>query len=275
MLGVIGCGNLGSQIGLRALKGGLRVVAYDPRGVPAAFESAASIADVVAKTSKVVSVVPNDAALRSVIGDLVATQEKILHVSCSTVSPEVSREAAVRHVDAGQCFAATPVFGRPENVRDDQASFVVSGPDRADAAKVLSTISPRIFDFGDDPGAANVVKICGNFMIAASIQVMAEGLAIADINNVNRNDVMDMLSSTIFDCPIFRGYGHRVSRRDHKPGGFSLENGLKDVNLAVQTSRGRTHPFAAALQARFHQAKDAGLKDYDWSAVALQTKASL
>lgn len=36
-----------------------------------------------------------------------------------------------------------------------------------------------------------------------------------------------MLSSTIFDCLIYKGYGQRVSERDHKPGGFALELGLK------------------------------------------------
>ena len=39
--------------------------------------------------------------------------------------------------------------------------------------------------------------------------------------------VMNMLSSTIFDCLIYKGYGQRVSERDHKPGGFALELGLK------------------------------------------------
>lgn len=30
--------------------------------------------------------------------------------------------------------------------------------------------------------------------------------------------VMEMLSSTIFNCLIYKGYGQRISQRDHRPG---------------------------------------------------------
>eukprot|EP00634_Sargassococcus_sp_CCMP2135_P005528 CAMPEP_0198662978 /NCGR_PEP_ID=MMETSP1467-20131203/49972_1 /TAXON_ID=1462469 /ORGANISM="unid. sp., Strain CCMP2135" /LENGTH=297 /DNA_ID=CAMNT_0044399483 /DNA_START=1 /DNA_END=894 /DNA_ORIENTATION=+ len=274
-LGLIGCGNLGSQFGLRALKAGLRLVAFDVDAsrIPTGAEPATSIADLVARVGTVLSIVPDDAALRTVAAELndaaAKHGEKVLHVSCSTVSPAASRAAAACDEVA---FAAAPVFGRPENVRDDQATFMVSGPGRGAAASALASFAApaeRIIDFGDDAGAANVAKLCGNFMIGASIQTMAEALAIAEANDVDREQVMDLLSSTIFDCPIFRGYGYRVSRRDHRPGGFALDHGLKDVNLVRDTAQGLALPFATALQNQFRQAKAAGLADADWSAVAL------
>ena len=44
--------------------------------------------------------------------------------------------------------------------------------------------------FGEDPGAANVVKLCGNFLIAAAIESMAESLALAEKESVDREEVM-------------------------------------------------------------------------------------
>jgi 3-hydroxyisobutyrate dehydrogenase-like beta-hydroxyacid dehydrogenase len=34
-----------------------------------------------------------------------------------------------------------------------------------------------------------------------------------------------------------QGYGDRVSKRDHRPGGFSLELGYKDVCLVQQAAK--------------------------------------
>ena len=49
----------------------------------------------------------------------------------------------------------------------------------------------RCFDYGDAPGAANVAKLCGNFLIAASIEALGESLALAEGHGVDREAVLD------------------------------------------------------------------------------------
>ena len=109
-------------------------------------------------------------------------------------------------------------------------------------------------DYGDDVGASNVVKLCGNFLIASTIgmyivhswslpysiasfclfiftniiitittasnittiESISEAMALAEKHNVDRQAVMQMLSGSIFDCLIYKGYGQRVSERDHR-----------------------------------------------------------
>ena len=68
---------------------------------------------------------------------------------------------------------------------------------------------------------------------------------LAEANGVSRGAVLEMLTSTIFDCAIYKGYGGRIARRDHAPGGFNLELGLKDVDLALATRRRRALLFAS------------------------------
>ncbi|KAJ8613142.1 hypothetical protein CTAYLR_004789 [Chrysophaeum taylorii] len=283
-VGLIGVGNLGLELG-RRLKSAYEVCAFDLNASRVSLlgcEAATSVTDVVRRIASkdtrptVVSIVPNDEALRSVSDEVVMTLgEGGLHISCATVSPRASREVAVAHENRGVNFVAAPIFARPENMRSNAASFILSGKEREAAANILACAAPpeRLFLFGDDPGAANVVKLCGNFLIAATIQSLAEGLAMTEANGVDRCAVMDVLSSTIFDCAIYKGYGRRVSRRDHAPGGFALEHGLKDITLILDTAHraGQPMPFGAVLRDRFLAAVALGRADLDWSAVALQT----
>lgn len=43
-------------------------------------------------------------------------------------------------------------------------------------------------------------------MIASAIESISESLALAEANGLDRAEVMEMLSSTIFDCLIYKGW---------------------------------------------------------------------
>ena len=142
-----------------------------------------------------------------------------VHVGCSTVSPQAARAVAAVHDANGSVYVSAPVFARPDGMALGQATIPVSGPAEGCARIVplLEATSTGVFEFGDDVGAANVVKLGGNFLIASAIEAMAESMALAEANGVDRVAMMQMLNSTIFDCLIYKGYGQRVSERDHLP----------------------------------------------------------
>lgn len=56
---------------------------------------------------------------------------------------------------------------RPDGLLKRQATWLVSGDDngRQIATDLLQSLG-KVVDFGRDVGAANVVKLCGNFLIA-------------------------------------------------------------------------------------------------------------
>jgi 3-hydroxyisobutyrate dehydrogenase-like beta-hydroxyacid dehydrogenase len=66
-------------------------------------------------------------------------------------------------------FISAPVFARPDGLSKRQATWMISGnaQGRDIAHNLLSSIGKTV-DYGDDVGAANVVKLCGNFLIAVS-----------------------------------------------------------------------------------------------------------
>ena len=139
---------------------------------------------------------------------------------------------------------------------------------------ILSSTSTKVYDFGDDVAAANVVKLCGNFLIAAAIESMSESFTLAERNGVDRNQLKGLLTDTIFDCLIYKGYGQRVAEFDHTPyedAHFALELGHKDVNLVMDTANTSqvAMPIAAVLHDRYLSAMSKGRQHLDWSAIAL------
>lgn len=233
----------------------------------------ASLEDIANGCDVVFSMLPNDLAVKAVSSVLLAEgKEGMTHISCSTVSPVTSRALAEEFAVENKSFVASPVFARPDGIAKKQAVWMISGDDdgRALASSYLSN-SGRVVDYGVDTGAANIVKLCGNFLIASTIEAVSESMALAEKHGVDRISVMELLSSSIFDCLIYKGYGERVSSRDHRPGGFSLELGLKDVKLVHETAQQADvpMPFCSTLVDRFTSAKARGRGDFDWSAVGL------
>merc|ERR1719408_122634 len=106
-----------------------------------------------------------------------------------------------------------------------------------------------VHDFGENPGAANAVKLGGNFLIAAAIQSMAEAAALCESHGVPREQFISLMSSTIFDCLIYKGYGHRVAARDHFPypdAHFAPDLGSKDVALIHDSAQQAKCPMPIA-----------------------------
>ena len=89
-----------------------------------------------------------------------------------------------------------------------------------------------------------------------------------------------MLSTSIFDCLIFKGYGRLVSEHDHHPhenAHFALELGHKDNNLALDIAKdvGVPMPYAEILNQRYKSATEKGREKLDWSAISLETVESI
>jgi NAD-binding of NADP-dependent 3-hydroxyisobutyrate dehydrogenase len=68
-----------------------------------------------------------------------------------------------------------------------------------------------IFDFGEEVGAATLVKLVGNFLIGSAALSLREALSMAEKNGVDPQAVVDMLTRTLFPAPIYQSYGKRIA----------------------------------------------------------------
>ncbi|GMF65544.1 unnamed protein product [Phytophthora lilii] len=282
---------MGFPMAHNLLKAGVDVLCFDAnpanvdRLVLLGAKPATSVEQVAAQTNTIFTVLPKDEIVSEVVsgdaakpgsGLLANMAPGALHVGCSTIHPNTSRSLDSKHCEANTKYVAAPIFARPDGMEAMQANFVVSGSEAAavdQASRWLSQCTDgRVASFGtEDPGAANAVKLCGNFLIATAIESMAEALSLLEANGVDRVQAMQFYSSTFMNSVIHKGYGQRVSERDHRPGGFALELGYKDQRLAYQLAMESQvpMPFLSALIDRFLSECAKGRSDLDWSAIGL------
>lgn len=167
-------------------------------------------------------------------GFLPRMKKDAIHISMSTISPDTSRELYEIHKAQGSHYVTAPVFGRP-NAAADAKLFICTSGDTETKEKVkaiLDLLGQGTYDFGTEPGAANVVKLAGNFMIMASMETMAEAFTLAEKQGLDREQVADFFGNTVFNAPIYKNYGTLIAKKQYQPVGFKAKLGFKDARLA-------------------------------------------
>lgn len=124
--------------------------------------------------------------------------------------------------------------------------------------------------------AANVAKLCTNYLIIAAIEAMAESINLANNSGIDGAKWITMMQQTLFASPIYNNYGNILLKQSFQPASFALRLGLKDVNLVLQQaiSSNTAMPFADTVQQQLMKAMQQGLGDHDWTAVAMALQPS-
>ncbi len=279
-LGFIGLGNMGAPIAANLLKAGYGLRVYNRTAAKAAalVEKGATLASKPADAAQpggiVVTMVADDRALEDLCLASGSFVERLgpggIHVSLSTISPATARRLAEHHAKHQVNYVASPVFGRPDAAAAKRLWVCTSGPAAAKqrVEPIQNAIGQGLFDFGEDVGAANVVKLCGNFMVAAAIETLAEMLTLAEKSGVSKKAVAEMIGKF---SPLHAGYANQIAEQRFEPAGFRLTLGLKDVNLILQMAAASTTPLplGSLMHDRWVSAVAKGRGDLDWSAIAL------
>jgi 3-hydroxyisobutyrate dehydrogenase-like beta-hydroxyacid dehydrogenase len=218
----------------------------------------------------------NDEAVHSVVfgdgGVLASADVGAVHISMSTISVGLSGQLASAHADARQRFIAAPVFGRPEAAAAAQLFIVAAGARSAfdDYAALLGTMGQKTFYLGIEPSAANLVKLSGNFLIASVIESLGEALALIGKAGIDPRTYLEVLTSTLFNVPLYKIYGGLIVDRKFEPAGFAAPLGLKDIRLTLAAAEQLqvAMPVASLLRDRFLTLLARGGEAQDWSAIA-------
>ncbi len=287
-VGFIGLGSMGLPMAANLLRAGYRLRVYNRTPSKAGpVESlgatvVASPADTAVAGGTVITMVADDAALLDVATDGDALARALgpggLHISMSTVSPAAARRITAHHSGFGVSYLAAPVFGRPEAAAAKRLWICVSGPAevKARARPLLDAMGQGIFDMGEEPAAANLAKLVGNFWIMSAIETMAEGFALAEKNGVEPSRVAEMLGTTLFACPIFQNYGRILLSGAFEPAGFRMQLGLKDIRLVLGAADASQTPLPVAglLHGRLTSGVARGRGNLDWTAISMEVLES-
>jgi len=279
-IGFIGLGNMGAGMAANLLTAGHEVTAYNRSQdkVAALAEQGANPAKTVAETCGgdiVFTMLANDDAVSAVTfgedGILTSLRPGATHVSSSTISVALSERLAAAHAEAGQRFVAAPVFGRPEAAAAAKLFVVAAGAEDAlqPLSPVFDAIGQRTFVVSDEPKAANLVKLSGNFLIASVIESLGEAMALVAKAGVDKNEYLEILTATLFGAPVYKTYGGLIAREEFEPAGFAAELGQKDIRLVLAAAETLQTPLpiASLLRDRFLTLLASGGAHLDWSAV--------
>ena len=280
-IGFIGLGNMGRGMALNLVKAGHRVTVYNRSAEKSepVVQQGASPASSVAEAcgaEVVITMLADDSAVHSVTfgeqGVLASLPPGATHVSASTISVDLSKQLAAAHAEAGQRYVAAPVFGRPEAAAAAKLFVVAAGDPQAVQAltPLFDAIGQRHFVVSEQPEAANLVKLSGNFLIASVIESLGEAVALVAKGGVDPTQYIELLTSTLFSAPAYQTYGGLIARREFEPAGFAAALGLKDIRLVLAAAENMQVPLplASLLRDRFLTLLAGGGGALDWSAIA-------
>ena len=280
-VGFIGLGNMGSGMAANLFRAGHELTVYNrtPEKRRPLIELGARVAGTVAEACTgevVITMLADDSALRRMVleedGIVDTLRQGATHISMSTVSVELTRDLTQAHEQAGQQFVAAPVFGRPEMAAAAKLFIVVAGAPAAVriCQPLLDAMGQRTFPFGTEPATASLVKLAGNFMIAATIETLGEVLSLVGKGGIEPGSFVELLTSTLFPAPAYRTYGALIAHSQFQPAGFAAPLGHKDVRLLLAASAALRvpMPIGSLLNDRLLRLLAQGGESLDWSAIS-------
>jgi len=277
-IGFIGLGNMGMPMAKNLIDAGYHLQVYNRTTSKAEKLNAASIticktpAQAADGVKTLITMLSEDDVLKETVsgenGILKTFPAGAVHISTSTIAPDTSEELYKLHKNSGSTYIASPVFGRPDAAAARKLFICISGdPQAKEIAKpILECLGQRIIDFGEKVSGANVVKVAGNFMITASMEMMAEAYTLAEKNGLDRAQVADFFGTTLFSAPIFQNYGKLIANKQFQPVGFKTKLGFKDARLTLKIAQASLTPMPTAMLVhnRLQSAVAKGWGESDW-----------
>jgi 3-hydroxyisobutyrate dehydrogenase-like beta-hydroxyacid dehydrogenase len=282
-VGFIGLGHMGFSMAENVLKAGFPLCVYNRTKEKAAplldkgAQWAASPAALAGSCDVVITMVANDLALTEIVTGILSSSKKpLIHISMSTVSPDLVTDLEKKHQEIGIAFLSAPVTGRPERAKEGSLWIFLAGDSKAKktAHPILEAMSTKIFDLGEHSAQAALFKLCNNFMISSLIEAFSEAACMLEKGGISTSTAAEIWGSSLFDCPAFHSYTSMLCKGNFADGGFALNLGLKDLRL-LQDCADRAQvpmPFLSNLHEKMLTSMNLGRAEYDWSAIALLTR---
>lgn len=281
-IGFIGVGRMGSAIAGRLKDAGLDLIVHDSShdmmkpfadaGVPVA----ADLKNCCGDRDIVITMLPDDAALEEATlgrgGICDSLPAGGVHMMMGTHGPAAVRTCAEHHESLGQLGVATPVLGRPDVAAAGQLGIIIGGP--AAAAErckaVIDVVARRVFEAGDKPEYAAIVKLANSLVLACAIEAMGEGFSLVRKYGVDARVLYDIMTEGLFAAPAYKGYGKLIAEEDYGAVGFTVALGLKELRL-ILSAADKEHvplPSAHVLHGRLLSLVAHGSGGKDWAYIA-------
>jgi len=277
----LGLGTMGLPMANNLLKAGYSIRVWNRSTLPAA--KLAGLSSCVVTTPQeaakgadvVVSMLSDDTVTRDVLLNqhvLTTLEQGAIHINMATVSVALAEELESLHRERGISYIAAPVLGRVNVAEAGQLNILAAG-DAATLAKIqplFDVLGQKTWHCGARPAQANATKLAVNFMIASAIGTMGEAVSLAQGQGVDKTQFLELITSTLFNAPVYKSYGEAIAKEHFEPAGFKMSLGLKDVRLALDAAEKSNvpMPLASVLRDAFIEALAHDEGHLDWAALS-------
>ena len=279
--GFIGLGNMGTVMVNNLIEKNVTLHIYNrtQEKMKAYVEKAqvhASISSFAKPCDIVFSIVSNDHAVDAISlgneGLIAQMKPGSVHVCLSTIAPSTARRLENAHNEKGIDYCTATVIGRPEaaKIRNLVTCYSGNTTHKTGVFKILETLgAAKIFEFGDKADTAAAVKVANNFLIMAAMEAMGEAFNLLERAGGSASDFYEMISNSVFNCPIYKNYGKIIVERTYKTPGFTSQLGLKDTRLALQLADQTNTPLPLAdlVRNRFLINHNRDRAEWDWASM--------
>jgi 2-hydroxy-3-oxopropionate reductase len=287
-LGFIGLGIMGKPMARNLLRAGFDVTVHSRGRGPVeelaaeGASPAASPAEVASASDIVITMLPDTPDVEAVLlgeddGVLGAGARGTLVIDMSTIDPGRAIAIATSLGDAGIAMLDAPVSGGERGAVDGTLSIMVGGPTDAfeRALPVLDALGSSIVHVGD-AGAGQVAKACNQLVVGATIEAVAEALALAARSGVDPAKVREALLGGFAGSKILEVHGQRMLDGSFAPG-FRVRLHRKDARIVMEAARevGASTPSFAVVEGQLQRLIDAGGSELDHAALITLLEGSI
>lgn len=255
-IGFIGVGNMGNPMAANLLKGGFDVTVFDARAETAAAfvaqhggKAAASLVDVARGADAIITMLPNDKIVRSVMLDVggaaAAMSKGAVLIDMGTCDPTGTQQTAIALEKLGLLMLDAPVMGGVVFAKDATLDIMAGG-----SAELVERCTPVLKAMGravthcGATGSAHAMKALANYVNACALINAIEALTIGKKFGLDVKMMADGLETMCAgrNHPIGKKVIPQVLTRKFSTG-MALSFIAKDVKIAVDVA----HAIGAAV----------------------------
>src|SRR5579864_2648956 len=269
-VGVLGLGIIGSRVAENLRARGFHVFVWNrnPRPVPNFVGAPAELAEICDYIQIFVS---DDDALLDVVRQMVpALGPRHIVIAHPTVAPYSMRTAADLVERRGARFVEAPFTGSKSGAEKGELVFYVAGDEVAlrEARPILEASSKEIIEIGEI-GQATVVKLATNIVTAASVQALAEGLALVNHAGIPADKFVAAMQNNASYSKTLSMKLPKMIENNFEPH-FALKHMLKDMKIASQLGLSHHLELAVTTAARDRllEQEQRGYAEEDFSVIA-------
>ncbi|WP_158797453.1 NAD(P)-dependent oxidoreductase [Pedobacter sp. L105] len=258
-IGWIGLGNMGTPMIKNLVKAGFAVTVYN-RSADKTKALAAEInigiagspAELVEKSDVIITMLTDDAAVKSVYEGAdgifsAASRKDLIAVDMSTVAPETTQTLAALCREKGISYLDAPVAGSVKPAEDAQLVIMVGGEEAVyeKVKPVFDALGKASIYLGEN-GKANVAKLSVNLFLGIVVQGLSEAVIFARKNGLAAEALLPIINAAAVGSGLTKMKTENIIHNDFKPA-FALKLLAKDIRLAKAS--GMDTPVGESLSA--------------------------